>query len=68
MKITKVWLNETDDNCIVCGMCESIAPSVFEVGDQMAVIEGADYDGNADAIIEAVDSCPVSVIGIEKED
>ncbi|MEI7675569.1 MAG: ferredoxin [Bacteroidales bacterium] len=67
MKITKVWLNETDDSCIVCGMCESIAPSVFEVGDSMAVIEGADYESNQEAILEAADSCPVSVIGVEKE-
>lgn len=67
MKITKVWLDESDDSCIVCGMCESIAPSVFEVSDTMAVLDGADYDANAEAIIEAVDSCPVNVIGIVKE-
>jgi hypothetical protein len=33
----------------------------------MAVLDGADYDANAEAIIEAVDSCPVNVIGIVKE-
>lgn len=65
MKITKVWLDESNDSCIVCGMCESIDPAIFEVGDTMAVISD-NYEGHEDSIIEAADSCPVSVIGVEK--
>lgn len=65
MKITKVWLDESNDSCIACGMCESIAPTIFEVSDTMAVIS-EEYEGNEDSIVEAADSCPVSVIGVEK--
>lgn len=66
MKIKKVWLDESNDSCIVCGMCESINPNIFEVSDKMAVIS-EDYEGQEDSIIEAAESCPVSVIGVEKE-
>ncbi|WP_243349704.1 ferredoxin [Parabacteroides sp. FAFU027] len=67
MKVTKVWLDESLDSCIVCGMCESIAPEVFEVSDKMHVIEGVDYSLHSDEIKEAVDSCPTNVIAIEEE-
>ncbi|MEG0371333.1 MAG: ferredoxin [Clostridium sp.] len=54
------------DLCIGCGLCPSIAPTVFELGD----------DGNAFAIVdevpesaidetkEAASSCPVEAISI----
>jgi len=67
MKITKVWLDESQDNCIACGMCESITSDVFEVDDRMSVIEGVDYNQFADEIKEAEDSCPSQVIRVEAE-
>jgi ferredoxin len=67
MKVTKVWLDESLDSCIVCGMCESIAPDVFEVSDIMHVIEGIDYGRVSNEIKEAVDSCPTNVIAYEEE-
>ncbi len=53
-----------DDGCIACGACESICDAVFNVSDQAHVNEGA-VAGNEDAIREAADSCPVSVIIVE---
>jgi len=67
MKVTKVWLDESQDSCIACGMCESIVSDVFEVSDKMHVIEGVDYSEFSDEIKEAVDSCPVNVIRCEEE-
>jgi len=68
MKITKVWLDESTDECTSCGLCESIAPSVFEVPDKMIVKENVDFDAfNAD-IKDAADSCPVGVIKYEEVD
>lgn len=53
-----------DDGCIACGACESICEAVFSVEDTVVVNE-ANIDANADAVKEAADSCPVSVIIIE---
>ncbi len=67
MKITRVWLDESQDKCIACGMCESIAPDVFEVTDTMTVKEEVDFDQYQDEIKEAAESCPVNVISYESE-
>lgn len=66
MAISKVWLNEKDDECISCGACESICPSVFEVPDKMVVKKGVDFSSFEAEIIDAADSCPTQVISYEK--
>ena len=62
MKITRVWLDESTDECTSCGLCESIAPNVFEVPDKMIVKENVDFDAFKEEIIDAAESCPVGVI------
>ena len=58
----KVVVNR--DNCIGCGACESIEPSVFQLDDEgistviLENIETADDE----AINDAVESCPTSAI------
>ncbi len=64
MAITKVWI---DEGCTSCGLCEEIAPEVFEMPDEAKVIEGADYEANDAEIREAAESCPVEVIHFEEE-
>ena len=59
MPIKKVWI---EDDCIACGMCESVCPEVFKIEDIAVVIEGVNYADHSDGIIEAADSCPVEVI------
>ncbi|MDD3419390.1 MAG: ferredoxin [Candidatus Gastranaerophilales bacterium] len=54
-----------EDGCIGCGACESICDAVFSVEDTVIVNE-AGIAGNEDAVKEAADSCPVSVIKIEE--
>ena len=52
--------------CIGCGLCESIAPEVFQVRDVSRVREGVDYEQYKDKIEKAAQSCPVGVIEYEK--
>ncbi|QIA09070.1 ferredoxin [Draconibacterium halophilum] len=67
MTIKKVWLDESEDECIACDLCASAAPDVFEVPEKMVVLPDADLEANEDEIKEAVDSCPTQVIKIEEE-
>lgn len=65
MAITKVWLDESEDECISCGGCEAVAPDVFEVPDKMVVKPDVDFSKYEDEIKEAVDICPTDVIKYE---
>jgi ferredoxin len=67
MAIKKVWLDESDDECTSCGLCEGIAPEVFEVPDKMIVKDGVDFSAYEDEIRDAADSCPTEVIKFEEE-
>ena len=66
MAIKRVWLDESEDECTSCGLCESIAPEVFEVPDKMVVLEGVDFSEYEDEIRDAADSCPTEVIKFEE--
>jgi ferredoxin len=65
MSIKKVWLDESDNECIACGACESACPEVFEVNDIMVVKKDVDISKYEAGILEAVDSCPTDVIKYE---
>ncbi len=52
-----------EEGCIACGACESICDAVFSVDDVVHVNEGA-VAGNEEAVKEAADACPVSVINV----
>ena len=62
MAITKVWLDESDNECTMCGACEAICDAVFEVPEKVTIKEGADFAANESEIKEAADGCPVGVI------
>jgi ferredoxin len=53
------------DLCTGCGVCETLCPEVFELGeDGLAhVLEGADCDASG-CCEEAVDSCPDEAISL----
>lgn len=53
-----------EDGCIACGACESICEDVFTVEDTVIVNE-ANITANEDAVREAAEACPVSVIVVE---
>ncbi len=65
MAIRRVWLDESDNECISCGACESCCPEVFEVPDKMVVKNGVDFNKFEPQILEAVNSCPTEVIKYE---
>lgn len=53
------------DTCIGCGLCVSIAPEVFEMSDNKAVvIENPVAVEHEDAVKEAKEACPVLAITI----
>ncbi len=58
----KVSINE---GCIACGACESFCSDVFKVED-VATADNSKVAGNEDAVKDAADSCPVSVISVEE--
>lgn len=66
MAIKKVWLDESNDICIACGLCESICPEVFQVGDKMEVKSVSDFATYEDEINTAVNNCPTQVIKTEE--
>jgi ferredoxin len=65
MAIKKVWLDESNDICIACGLCEGLCPDVFEVHDKMKVKPLMDYTKFEKEIHEAVETCPSGVIKAE---
>lgn len=54
--------------CIGCGLCQALAPEVFEVIDISHVKEGVDYKKYEHQIKEAVVSCPVQVIEYQEDE
>jgi len=62
--VKKLWI---DPGCITCGMCEFVAPEVFEVTDVSHIKPGFDQQKNDELIEESVRECPVSVIKYESK-
>lgn len=52
------------EKCIGCGLCVSLCPEVFEIGEngKSSVKKGADFEKNKKCLEEAIHSCPVSAI------
>ncbi|HKM35516.1 MAG TPA: ferredoxin [Lachnospiraceae bacterium] len=53
-----------NDNCIGCGLCNSLCPDVYEMGDDgLAHAKEEDVDPSLeDAAKEGMNSCPVAAI------
>jgi ferredoxin len=53
--------------CASLGMCEAVAPEVFEIGSDGAlrVLNRAPDDGLRDVVEEAVEACPTGALRIE---
>jgi ferredoxin len=64
----KIVVNE--DRCTGLGICESIAPAFFEVGDDGALVLLRDKFSESDRadIEEAVRSCPTLALSVTEED
>ncbi len=55
-----------EPGCITCGLCEFIAPEIFEVTDLSRVKKDAPIARCNDSIKEAARGCPVQVIEYEE--
>lgn len=53
--------------CITCGLCEFLAPEIFEVTDVSRVKEDAPTHEHHASIKEAAVRCPVQVISYEED-
>jgi ferredoxin len=62
MSVKKVWLDESENECISCNACEDICPEVFSVPEKMVVKPGVNFEDFETEIKDAVESCPVEVI------
>ncbi|MGL1935720.1 MAG: ferredoxin [Fibrobacterales bacterium] len=65
MAIKKVWIDESENECTMCGACEAICDAVFEVPEKVIVLDDADLSLE-DEIVEAAECCPVEIIKFEK--
>ncbi len=55
------------DMCIGCGLCEGTCPEVLRMNDAGKAEAYADTTkNNRDAVLEAIDGCPVGAIREEK--
>ena len=54
------------DRCVGSGVCESLAPAVFELDDDgVLVIHSSEPDeGQLDAVHDAVQSCPTRALSL----
>jgi len=62
--VKKLWI---EPGCITCGMCEFIAPKVFEVTDISHIKQNFNQVENNELIEQSVKECPVFVIKYEEK-
>lgn len=55
-----------EEGCISCGLCASVCPEVFRMGDEMAEAYADVTEEVEEQAKEARDGCPVSVIDIQE--
>ena len=55
------------EKCTGLGMCEAVAPDVFEVGDDGTLVLHRESvpEGREDEMREAVESCPTEALSLE---
>lgn len=56
-----------EPGCITCGLCEFLAPKVFEVTDVSRVLPDAQIEQALLGVQQAVEQCPVQVIKFVEE-
>lgn len=61
----KVYVDK--ETCIGCGLCNDIYPEVFEIDDDGKAVALEDQsEADEDALVEALESCPVEAIREEE--
>lgn len=58
---------KVNENCIGCGLCNSICPQVFTMTDEGVATAGSDIsEEQEESVRETADSCPVDAIEVEE--
>ena len=53
--------------CIGCGLCASTCPAIFKIGPEgTAQVRSAVTAADRDAVMQAAEACPVSVISVSE--
>ncbi|MCI5656346.1 MAG: ferredoxin [Candidatus Pseudoruminococcus sp.] len=57
---------KVNEDCIGCGLCNSICPEVFSMTDEGVATARSDIPEKQDELVqEAADNCPVDAIEVE---
>ena len=61
-------VNVDADACMGCGVCETIVPEVFSLGDEgyAVTLLGPTPEQFRDLIQQAIDECPEEAISVDK--
>ena len=67
--ITKVWIDESQEQCVSCGACEASCDAIFHLDrkDHVSII-GNDFATWDTEIRDAVDVCPAEIIKFSEDD
>lgn len=58
---------KVNENCIGCGLCNSICPQVFTMTDEGVATASSDISEEQEkSVRETADSCPVDAIEVEE--
>lgn len=58
---------KVNENCIGCGLCNSICLQVFTMTDEGVATASSDIsEAQEESVQEAADSCPVDAIEVEE--
>jgi len=57
--------NSNKKDCIGCGMCVSVNPDIFEIGDSGTAVVKSGQENESEGAQEAIQMCPVQAIIIE---
>ena len=64
--ITRVWIDESEEECLSCGACECACNAIFSVPEKVKIV-GDDFANYEAEIIDAADCCPAGVIRYETD-
>lgn len=67
--ITKVWIDESQEQCVSCGACEAACDAIFHLDrkDHVSII-GQDFATWDTEIRDAVDVCPAEILKFSEDD
>jgi ferredoxin len=67
--ITKVWIDESEEECVSCGACECACEAIFHMNGNTDKVEiiGKDFATWDTEIRDAADACPAEIIKFSED-